>query len=80
MTGTPPADRSSIPPSLGMALVIGTGIVVLAFLLLVVVSQFIIIHAPGSRMAREVLTTIWFFVALSGVAGGIRWAQGRHAR
>ncbi len=80
MRGTPPADRTPIQPSLGLALVIGTGIVVVAFLLLVVVAQVIIIHAPGSRMAREVLTTIWFFVALAGVAGGIRWAQGRHAR
>lgn len=80
MTGIPPADRTQFQPSLGMALLTGAGIVVIAFLLLVVVPQLIIIHAPGSRMAREVLTTIWFFVALAGVAGGIRWAQGRHAR
>jgi hypothetical protein len=80
MTGMPPTDRDSTLPSTGWALLIGAMIVVVAFLLLVVVSQQIIVHGPGSRMAREVLATTWFFVALVGIAAAIRWGQGRHAR
>lgn len=71
-------DGQQEAPGWGRALGIAAGILLVGAALLLLVPQLLVSHLPGSRLARELFTTVWFVAALAGFTWRVRRGQVPH--